>query len=188
MMRCTGLVAIAASALLACQQEPETVDATGLELEARGIAGEFVSTLQPTLQEAMQSGGPVNAIDVCAVEAPRIAGNLSQESGWDVTRVSLQPRNRQNAEPDAWEREMLMQFDERQAAGEAGADINVAAIVDDEFRYMQAQAAMPLCLTCHGQTLAPEVTAALAEHYPDDMATGYVAGEIRGAISLRRTP
>lgn len=184
--RLFGLFAISGFVLAACQDEPVAIDAPAMEAEARGIAGQFVGTLQPTLQEAMQSGGPVNAIDVCAVEAPAIAENLSRESGWQVSRVSLRARNHETAEPDAWEREMLMQFEERQATGEAGADINISAVVDEEFRYMQAQAAMPLCLTCHGSNLSDDVSAALAEHYPQDMATGYAAGEIRGAISLRK--
>jgi excinuclease UvrABC helicase subunit UvrB len=42
------------------------------------------------------------------------------------------------------------------------------------------------CLACHGKTLAPQVAARLKELYPDDRATGYAAGEIRGAITLSR--
>lgn len=184
------LITLAAAALVlsACQPREEvvTIDMEALQQEAQGITGEFVGTLLPTLQQAMQTGGPVNAIEVCSVEAPAIAEALAERSGWDVRRVSLQPRNQRLAGPDDWEREVLQQFEQRQQAGEPGAGINIAAVVDGEFRYMQAQPTGQLCLTCHGAQLSSSVRAALSEYYPDDTATGYVEGEIRGAISLRK--
>jgi len=181
-------LAVAGLALSACQPRDEvpTIDMTALQQEAQGITGEFVGTLLPTLQQAMQTGGPVNAIEVCSVEAPAIAEGLADRSGWDVRRVSLQPRNQQLAGPDAWEREVLQQFEQRQQAGESGAGINIAAVVDGQFRYMQAQPTGQLCLTCHGTDLSTAVRAALDEYYPDDSAVGYLEGEIRGAISLRK--
>lgn len=173
------------SALTACQPTISESDVAALEKRAGEWAGRFVSTLQPTLQQAMSEGGPVRAIAVCSEQAPQIAANLAQESGWSVTRVSLQPRNVSSASPDDWERSVLQQFDQRQRTGEAGAELRASEVVGGEFRYMQAQPTGPLCLTCHGQNISEEVRSALAERYPNDQATGYEAGEIRGAISLR---
>ena len=51
---------------------------------------------------------------------------------------------------------------------------------------MQAQGVEPVCLVCHGQDLAPEVRATLEQYYPDDWATGYSLGQVRGAISLSK--
>jgi len=47
--------------------------------------------------------------------------------------------------------------------------------------------AAPVCLQCHGEPakLAPGVAEALKELYPDDQATGYSLGDLRGAISIR---
>lgn len=161
------------------------IDLSAMESEAQAITQSFVGTLLPTLQGALAAGGPSEAIAVCSERAPQIAADLSTESGWSVRRVSLKPRNTGIATPDDWERAMLEDFDRRQQAGEAGASIRAAGVVDGEYRFLQAQPTMPLCLTCHGDNLAAEVQSALAEHYPDDMATGYSAGQIRGAISLR---
>lgn len=172
--------------LSACTQT-EQADLSTLENEAQGLTQQFVATLLPTLQNAMAQGGPTEAIAVCSVRAPQIATELSSDSGWSVRRVSLKPRNASLAIADEWERQTLQDFDRRQLAGEAGPAINESAVIDGEFRYMQAQPTMPLCLTCHGQTIATEVRTALAEHYPMDMATGYTQGQIRGAISLRKT-
>lgn len=170
------------------QAELSAAELTALQQQAAGLAGQFVGTLLPTLQQAMQSGGAVNGINVCSVQAPLIAQNLSEESGWQVKRVSLKARNSELATPDAWETAVLQEFDQRQQAGEPAGQINKAELVEGEFRYMQAQPAGAVCLTCHGTDIAPEVSAALAQHYPMDAATGYLEGQIRGAISMRVTP
>ena len=154
--------------------------------EASGLTQRFVGTLLPTLQSALQEGGPLNAIDVCAIEAPKIAQQLSEESGWEVTRVSLKARNSSTAVPDTWETQVLNMFDQRQRAGESPATLNVAETVNGSFRYMQAQPTAPLCLTCHGGAVSQEVLSAIRAKYPDDLAIGYQAGQIRGAISLRK--
>jgi len=182
--RLCGLLLL--SALTACQPSASEIDADALEKQADEWAGRFISTLQPTLQQAMRDDGPVHAITVCSEQAPQIAAALAKESGWAVTRVSLQPRNISSASPDDWERSVLQRFDQRQRAGEPGAELRAFEVLDGEFRYMQAQLTGPLCLTCHGQNISDDVRSALAEHYPGDLATGYAAGEIRGGISLRR--
>jgi hypothetical protein len=161
-------------------------DDTDLQQEARALVAEFVSTLKPQLKSAMVEGGPAHAISVCSTVAPRLADTLSAKSGWQVRRVSLKTRNASRAVPDAWEREMLKAFDQRQERGEMAANLNVAAIVGGDYRYMQAQGVEPVCLACHGETLAEPVKQALETHYPDDMATGYRLGEVRGAISLSK--
>jgi hypothetical protein len=154
-----------------------------LTAEAQSIVQQFVGTLLPTLQLAIAAGGPAHAIEVCAVEAPAIAERLSAQTGWDVSRVSLKARN-SNATPDGWEAVILSQWDQRHRGGEPGANMNTAEMVSGQFRYMQAQPAAPLCLTCHGTSISDEVKSVLQQRYPNDMATGYVEGQIRGAISL----
>ena len=61
-----------------------------------------------------------------------------------------------------------------------------AETVGSEYRYMQAQVAEGICLTCHGTDLPAAAVSTLSSYYPDDAATGYSAGQVRGAISLRR--
>lgn len=156
-----------------------------LQAEARQIVQQFVGELKPTLKKAMGQGGPTQAIAVCSEKAPAISKNLSKQSGWQVKRVSLKQRN-PNAAPDPWERQQLKAFDRRQAAGEAPAQINAAERVNGTFRYMQAQGVEPLCLSCHGENLASAVQDALQRFYPNDEATGYQLGQVRGAISLQK--
>lgn len=157
-----------------------------LQAEAEALAQQFVGQLKPQLKQAMTEGGPTRAIEVCASVAPKIADSLSAESGWTVKRVSLKSRNASRAIPDRWEKQVLEQFDQRQAAGEEPAQINYSETSAGHYRYMQAQGVEPLCLTCHGESLAQPVTDTLQQYYPDDWATGYSLGQVRGAISLSK--
>lgn len=155
-----------------------------LEQEARELVQQFVGQLKPQLKQAMAAGGPTHAIDVCASKAPEIADSLSATSGWRVRRISLRSRNASRATPDDWERQVLEDFDRRQSAGEKPADIHDSELTENSFRYMQAQGAGGVCLVCHGESLAKPVADSLEKYYPDDLATGYTMGQVRGAISL----
>ena len=161
-------------------------DERALEVEARGLAGEFAARLKPELQAALQEGGPVHAIGVCADKAPAIADALSAESGWLVKRVSLKARNASRAIPDRWEVAVLEALEKRREAGEPAAALNYSETTSSHFRYMQAQVVEGVCLTCHGKELSADVRKALHEYYPDDTATAYDLGEVRGAISLSK--
>ena len=157
-----------------------------LKKEAVEIVMKFGGTLKPQLKQALESGGPVNAIEVCSKKAPEIAQQLSSETGWSVKRVSLKPRNSKSAIPDAWEEKVLKEFDERQAKGESADTIAKGEIVDGRFRFMKAQGVEAVCLNCHAADIKPEVADALKKHYPDDKARGYSLGQIRGAFSLSK--
>ncbi len=159
---------------------------TTLEQQAADLAAQFISRLKPQLKQAMAEGGPTRAVEICATQAPMIADALSAESGWSVRRVSLRQRNASRATPDAWERTILEQFDRRQAAGEVPADLHFGETRGGHYRYMQAQGVEGLCLVCHGESIAAPIAATLEKYYPDDHATGYSMGQVRGAISLQK--
>lgn len=168
--------------LLAACSTGKVADPAALDTQARDIAGQFISTLLPTLQNALAEGGLENAIEVCSVQAPKIAQDLATTTGWSIRRVSLKARNSEMAIPDSWEQEVLEEFENRERTD---SPMTQSAIVEGEYRYMHAQITMPLCLNCHGTNLSPLVSAALKQHYPNDLATGYSEGDVRGAISLR---
>ena len=53
---------------------------------------------------------------------------------------------------------------------------------------MKALPTVDLCLNCHGPqaSLSAAVREKLAALYPQDKAVGYTAGQIRGAMTLRK--
>ncbi len=162
----------------------ELMSKSELEAEATNIVKTFGGMLKPKLKEAIQTGGLKHAINICSMEAPRIAKNLSEETGWSVKRVSLKPRNNSSAVPDTFERKVLEQFNERQIKGESSSVITFSEIVGNKFRFMKAQGVESVCLNCHGKSIHPDVKKAISKLYPEDAATGYSLGQIRGAFSL----
>jgi hypothetical protein len=162
-------------------------DYTAEVTASRETAQEFMQTLKQELQAAMQEGGPVNAVSVCNLTAPAIASTYSIRNGWDVGRTSLKTRNPGNT-PDAWERAVLVSFEERKRAGEDPAMMEFYEVVSqdgsNELRYMKAIPTAPLCLACHGQQLDSIVKTRIETLYPQDQALGYQEGDIRGAFSI----
>ena len=159
-----------------------------LAAQARGIAAKFADKLKGELVAAMKADGPVKAIEVCNVAAPAIEGEASTD-GWTVKRTSLKLRNAKAA-PDAWEKQTLEFFEAEKAKGADAAKLERAEIADvggvSTFRYMKAIPTAEPCLTCHGGNVAEPVKAKLAELYPQDQATGYQAGDIRGAFTISK--
>ncbi len=157
-----------------------------LRQEARQVVARFAGELKPKLKQALANGGPAHAIEVCSRQAPALTRRLSRETGWRIRRVSLRPRNQRTAVPDPWERSVLERFDRERAAGAAPASLTATRHEGDHFRFMQAQVVGPLCLTCHGRHVAPDVREVLHRLYPGDQALGYEIGQVRGAFSLSK--
>ncbi len=116
-----------------------------------------------------------------------LAAAASAQHGARVGRTSLRVRNPANR-PDAWERGVLEDFERRKARGEAVEALEAHASLAEDgrrvSRYMKAIPMGELCLACHGETLAPAVTAKLDALYPEDRARGFRAGDIRGAVTI----
>jgi hypothetical protein len=162
--------------------EQDTPDAR--VAEGRAISQQFGGELKAALERAIAEGGPASAIEVCRDEAPRISARLSAAHGATVSRTALNLRNPGNA-PQPWQRAGLESFQERLAAGAKPESLEFfAAGPDGSARYLKAIVTAPLCTVCHGETLAPEIQRALEEHYPRDAATGFKAGDLRGAFSV----
>lgn len=164
---------------------------TAWVVEARGIARELPPRLMSALGQAIAAGGPEAAVGACRDIAPAMARQASADTGWAIRRVSLRNRN-PKAVPDDWERAALEDFDRRAAAGEdpAGFERHAVLAIDGvpTRRYIRALPTQAMCLTCHGDpaSFSPALRDRLAELYPDDRATGYRVGEIRGAITLKQ--
>lgn len=157
---------------------------------ARAAAKDLGEKLRTELVAALKAGGPSAALGVCRTVAPSIAEGTSQAHGATVGRTALKVRNRENA-PDAFERRVLEEFSERIAAGADPAALEHAEIVTEDgestFRYMKAipTAAEP-CLACHGSNIEPGLKTEILDLYPDDQATGFAAGDLRGAFTITR--
>jgi hypothetical protein len=160
----------------AAQEDPRAA-------RGRELAGALQQELGARLTAAIGSGGPVNAIGVCNVEAPAIAAQLSTSAGAQVGRTSLKVRNPANA-PDDDARATLQSFESAWRRDTSAPPESFTVAADGSARYMKAIPTQPLCVICHGATLAPEVAAAIEARYRNDAATGFAVGDLRGAFLI----
>lgn len=175
------LPAVFAIVLLACASATAN---DPLLLDSRALVKEFGAALQSELKQGLTEDGPVAAISVCKDKAPQIASELSRRSGAKVRRTSLRHRNPANA-PEPWEAEVLRQFDLPSSTTDSTAVPEYFSKADDgSARYMSVIRTGPVCLACHGDSLAPEIAATIDADYPHDRARGYAAGDVRGAFSV----
>ncbi len=139
--------------------------------------------LKGALQKAMSEGGPEAAIDVCRIEAPRIAEAASGE-GVEVGRTSHRVRNPRN-EPTEW---MKPWVDAYLSTPREETTWQAKELPDGRFAYVEPIYTEQMCTVCHGTELAPGIKAALAEKYPQDKATGFAEGDLRGMFWVTIEP
>lgn len=155
---------------------------------ARAVADALTKDLMGELMSELSAGGPGEAIRVCSEVAQGIAAEHST-GGMTVRRVSRKVRNPADR-PDPYEAEQLERLavlHERNELPEEVSEVVEGEAGSRTLRYLRPITVKPLCLRCHGdpETFAPEVRQVLTERYPEDEATGYRAGDLRGAVSVR---
>lgn len=193
-----ALIAITLSLAIVSRVDADTSQAQSgidpaVKETVRTIAGKLQSQLGQKLKGALAEAGPIAAVSVCKESAPAIAKTLSAQHGVQVSRVGNRVRNTQEGTPNPWQQAALAEFEERLAKGDDAASMEYWKTVETangqrELHYAKAITVQPMCLTCHGQ--AADIAAPLAEKikqaYPDDQATGYSVGKLRGAIVLTK--
>jgi len=188
--RCSALLvaAIPFGALLCgCRDEPIEIEAVLVlqtpmaeldegqlaQLEhARGAKDLLFTQLFSALSSAMVEGGPEAAITVCKERAPQLAREVSEKTGVEVGRTSWKLRSGAN-EPPSWLAASLESKPEEPVIL-VGSDGSLMAT--------EPIRTADVCVKCHGpaEMLAEGVAERLAELYPDDRATGFAPGSLRG--------
>jgi hypothetical protein len=167
------------------KQDTESQAMTKNELVQRAadtLTAQFMKDLKGELMAAMQDGGPANAIAVCKVQAPEIAQAHSEAGVWTIERVTDRPRNPRNM-ADEHQMRIMEKFRDTTNRVDVGyGEWQVEESGDTTFMYYKPIRIVQMCLGCHGPAdqLSPEVKTQLAETYPEDRATGYQPGDLRG--------
>jgi len=168
----------------ACVDQVSSLDTDVFRQRSEGIAQELKATLGLQLKSALQSGGPVPALQVCKQVAQPLTRNVSEQyTSVSVSRTALKvrnPENRANVESTSILERWLGELSD-------GRTLEVDVAVDGS----QVVVHHPLmteqvCLKCHGSsdTFPLELQTALDDLYPEDEATEFELGELRGAIRV----
>lgn len=160
-----------------------------LNEEAKAKVQMFAKQLKSTLKSAIKQGGFTEGVKACSQLANSIALAHSTD-GWVVGRTSLKVRNTANT-ANEWDRAQLNTFEQQLSKGTTAKELAFSDILTNEngiqsFRFIKAIPTGKLCLQCHGTNLAPDIEKTITEIYPNDKATGYKQGDIRGAFTLTK--
>ncbi|MPZ20824.1 MAG: DUF3365 domain-containing protein [Luteitalea sp.] len=158
--------------------------------EVRAVVATIIGDTRALLEKEVAAKGAAGAIPACGTVALGLATRHEAE-GWRVRRVSLKVRNPADT-PDRYETTVLHRFAVLKAERQLGSGHEHAEVVqEDSRRYLRYMRPIfigsPVCLQCHGPSehLSPELRNQLQKLYPDDQATGYELGDLRGAVSVK---
>ena len=179
------------SALIACTDN-QSNNLNEFEQDASLKIKSLATNLKKELGASMQKGGPIAAVNTCKIKAPEITNQLNDTDNIKINRTSLRLRNPNNA-PDDWERNILMSFEDKLKSGTPIQELAYSEEITHDnittLRMMRAIPMQPVCLSCHGdkKTMGEDLISSLDINYPNDLATGFSVGEIRGAFSVSKT-
>lgn len=191
-------LALALALLIGCSKTPEASSPAApiapLSAEMRSAAvqrgkavvAETFSLLSSNLQSAIQQGGVSNALPFCSLAASPLTAGMAGIHGVTIRRVTHKARN-PAGQADPVELAILQQFE---AALPAATATNPPPPIVTNFTANTATYFAPivlnneLCLKCHGEPgkdIAAENVAVIQRLYPQDRATGFKLGDLRGA-------
>jgi len=178
------------AAACASPRQPSAAEVEAARGRADAAAERLTTTLMARLTAALGEGGPTAAVDVCSQVAQEVTRSVGEGEGLMLRRTALRTRNPANAPAD-WERAWLERADAAVRAGQAPQptyEVVTPAAGRAELRHLRP-ILFPggVCSTCHGsaEEIPAEVRTLLRARYPEDAATGFRPGDLRGAISVR---
>ncbi len=170
--------------LLASTIASAETESAAIEKGSKASAA-LLQKLGGELKAQMQSGGPINALHFCSQNALHLTDEVGRENGVQIKRVSLKNRNPVNRS-NAQEQMVLEEWQNLLSKGETLPDYTLKSSPNGGYTfYKPIVINNDACLKCHGDIasdspLGKEIRAL----YPEDKATGYKMGDLRGMISV----
>lgn len=155
-------------------------------------ADALMQGLVSELRQSMDRDGIAEAVAFCSAEALDLTERIQDEHdpGLELKRTTLRWRNAMNA-PDPWEERMLQYLDRLERTRPDAVPTQITGRgPDGTLRYYRVLRTATMCLHCHGPipAMASDVRQTIRERYPDDRATGYAEGDLRGVIRVQIPP
>lgn len=168
---------------------PIQAETKSFESQANQAIKEFAETLKDALMLSLQTDGSVKTIGVCKDIAPRVAKQVADKYQLDIRRTALKVRNPDNTADD-WEKSVLREFENRLENGETIKKLRFSEQVETDgvkqWRVMKAIGTDLVCVSCHGEKIPEQIQVELNKLYPEDQATGFSVGSVRGAFSVKQ--
>ncbi|MFT6338050.1 MAG: hypothetical protein ACJATI_004820 [Halioglobus sp.] len=150
-------------------------------IKGKEIASSAFLSLSGELAKAVKNGGLKNALSYCNTNAIPLTDSLSNAHNVDIKRTSLKFRNPRN-KPTEREKEILNQYELAKENGQI-----MEAIIDNEAERKTFHAPIIVqaaCIKCHGAKSNISMYDSILKLYPNDLATDYTQGDLRGMWSI----
>lgn len=154
--------------------------------KGKQISGLAQGKLAGKLVKAIQDSGIVHALQFCSVEALPLTKSVGKEQGVKLSRVSHKPRNPLNIAND--EEMNIIKNYQNLVAQNAEPKPMVVEKENHFLYYSPIIIPADLCLRCHGEPgkdIAEEDFITIQMLYPEDKATGFGLGDLRGLWKIR---
>ncbi|MDY6026322.1 DUF3365 domain-containing protein [Bergeyella zoohelcum] len=135
----------------------------------------------------MKAGGASQAVNFCNEKAIPLTDSLSQNYQVEIQRLTNKNRNPNNALSTEQDKEAWQQLFTQMQSKTMPNHLLIEG-EDAVYYYKAIPLGMPTCLACHGnpsKDIAPETLAIISSKYPEDKATGYTQGELRGMWKIK---
>jgi hypothetical protein len=129
------------------------------------------------LHGKLVQGGPALAFGACHIDTAELTHRIGRGEGIAAGMTSDRLRDPTN-KPRGWAADLVAAHTGRQVREVKGFAVDLG----DRIGVLRPIAQTKSCLSCHGPVdgLSPTVRQLIAERYPNDRATGFSEGEIRG--------
>jgi len=147
------------------------------------VSTTLVQKLGSELKTQMQAGGPIAALHFCSQNALSLTDQVAKESGTSIKRVSIQNRNPVNAATSE-EKAVLNQWQKMLKNSKTLPPYELTKLSNGHTVYYKPIIInAETCLKCHGDIAGDSsLGKAIKETYPEDRATGYKMGDLRGMV------
>ena len=178
-----SFIAVAALAAFSMTLHAADMDST----KAEGI--KYIKMLGKALKTEMKAHmkndpSGLEALAFCSGSADRITNEVNAKlpKYAKVRRTALRVRNDKVNVPDATDKQVMEKFEKAIAEKRLNEKTIEVVKVGDTTRIYKPLVTKKVCLKCHGSDLSPKIAEALKSAYPNDMATGFKEGSLRGVI------
>ena len=144
----------------------------------------LIQTLGKNMKKHMKKGGPVETLTFCSDKAYTLTADVNKKlpKGVSIKRVSLKNRNSFN-KPETDEVKVLETFQSMKDQKIQLPQHLIQQVDATTYKfYKPLVIKKKVCLKCHGDITNEKLKNTIAKKYPEDKATGYKMGDIRGAV------
>lgn len=152
-----------------------------LIVKGKEIASATFVALSSELQNAMSDGGVENAVKYCNLKAMPITDSLAIKYNVEIRRTSDKIRNLSN-KASAQELKTIANYKKSLLEGKQLKHQVVSH--NDEYTFYAPILINDMCLKCHGNKSDISSYDVITNLYPNDLATGYKSGQVRGIWSI----